>query len=430
MKKLKGLFAFILLLNFMMVSITASNNYTNAQLPVQVDEENNPTLTLKHRIYIENFIQGVVSVVNNNGNHVVVGNVYRPATVAKNSSDGFWAAHYDKASDGTFSCVTAIGTNAMHLKVGPTASYNPIQATAWTPKQISVGINEDHVHAGGTYSDSMIYTSIAGGTNIFGGSSAPYVGNPVKYLTANGVWESLDTYFNNDFTKPIPKRLLIEVYEASTSNGTPDYIEFENWAKNDSVGGVAQSENGRVLVHYPNGTQKHVADIIQRVQGTGRFGGSEYAEAGRLRAAHPGVICLSTSPKVGYTTNSNLRGGFQFVPANHAKYLSYDLAQDSFIGRDQWGIVSYVGATKDGLYDMNYIVNGEVSYNPIWEGVAPLFTEYINPRHIPGSPMDSTYFMVSTDFGVTWNEPVEILGVTDATNSPVATWTNIRLYLN
>lgn len=430
MKTLKRILLVMLISNFMSLSIFASNNYTNVQLPTQVTDENNPTLTLKHRIYIENFANGVVSVVDNSGNHVVIGSVYRPATIATNSSDGFWAAHYDKASDGTFSCVTAIGANAMHLKVGPTSSYDPLQANAWTPKQISVGINEDYVYAGDSYSDSMIYTSVAGGTNIFGGSAAPYVGNPVKYLTSDGNWESLDSYFNNDFTKEIPKRLLIEVFQSSTSNGTPDYIEFENWAKNDVVGGVAQSSNGRVLVHYPNSTQKYVADIIQRVQGTGRFVGSEYAEVGRVRAAHPGVICLSTSSKIGYTTNSNLRGGFQFIPANHAKYLSYDLAQDSFIGRDQWGIISYVGATADSLYDTNYIVNGEISYNPIWEGVAPLFTEYINPRHIPGNQSNSTYFMVSTDFGVTWNNPSEILGVTDVTNSPAATWTNIRLYLN
>lgn len=410
--------------------LAASNNYTNARLPDEVAEENNPTLTLKHKIYIENFTNGNVSVVSLQGVHTVIGTVYRPATAAKDSSDGFWAAHYDKGSDGSFSCVTAIGANAMHLKVGPQASYDPLNPSAWAPKQISVGIQEDYTHAGGSYSNSMIYTSVPGGTNIFGGSCAPYVGNPVKYYTPDGKWESLDRYFAGNFSKEVPKRLMIEVYQASTSNGSPDYIEFENWAGGDVVGGQTKATNGRVLVHYPSGTQKYVADVIQRVQGTGRFVGSEYAEVGRLRAAHPGVICFSTSPKVGYTNNPSLRGGFQFVPANHAKYLSYDLQQDSFIGRDQWGIIAYKGASADLLYDPDYVINGSVSYDPVWEGVAPLFAEYITPRHIPNNPANSTYFKVSGDFGATWQDCPTIQGVTDAATSPVATWTNIRLYLN
>lgn len=413
-----------------MVSAQAtSNNYTNAQIPEEVLDENNPTYTLKHKIYIENYKGGNVSIVNLQGVHTVIGTVYRPATIAKNSSDGFWAAHYDKSIDGTYSCVTAIGTNALHLKVGPEAEYDPLNPKAWAPKQVDIGIQEDYTYAGGSYSNSMIYTSIPGGTNIFGGSCAPYVGNPVKYLTSGGKWESLDLYFKGDFSKELPKRLLIEVYQASTENGPIEYIDFENWAAGDTIGGITAGTNGRVLVHYSNGAEKHIADVIQRVNGTGRFTGSEYAEVGRIRAAHPGVICFSTSPKVGFTNNANLRGGFQFVPANHAKYLSNDLHQDSFIGRDQWGIIAYKGALKNLLYDSNYIIDGHVTYDPVWEGVAPLFAEYITPRHIPGNVSTSTYFKVSTDLGETWQDCPTIQGITTADNSPVATWTNIRLYL-
>ena len=405
-----------------------SNNFTNAAIPPEVASENAPTYTLTHKIYIENFANGSVSVIDFSGKHTIIGYVYRPATVAKNSSDGFWAAHYDKGIDGTYSCVTGIGANAMHLKVGPQAAYDPLNPNAWAPKQISVGIKEDYDHANGSYSNSMIYTSVPGGTNIFGGSCAPYVGSPVKYYTANGTWESLDSYFNGDFTKQIPKRLLIEVYKATTENGEIEYIEFENWAAGDTVAGVTQTGNGHVSVHYSNGVTKYIADVIQRVQGTGRFSGSEYAEVGRLRAAHPGVICFSTSPKSGFTNNSNLRGGFQFVPANHAKYLSYTLNQDSFIDRDQWGIIAHIGATADELYDSNYVIDGQVSYDPVWEGVAPLFAEFLTPRHIPGNQANSTYFVVSNDFGETWSECPAIQGVTDAEDSPVATWTNIRIY--
>lgn len=432
MKRTAALLVVLLLFVVMapLYVFASSNNFINALIPPEVNEENSPSYTLKHKIYIENFTNGAVSIIDLEGNHTVIGRVYRPATVAKNSSAGFWAAHYDKAIDGTYSCVTATGVNAMHLKLGPQKDYNPIEPDAWMPWQISVGINEDYTTAGENYSDSMIYTSIPGGSNIFGGYVSPYVGSPVKYYTPQGTWETMDSYFAEDFSKPIPKRIMIEVYTASTENGTPDYIEFENWAAGDTVSGQVKEENGRVLIHYPNGTEKHIADIIQRVQGTGRFVGSQYAEVGRVRAAHPGVICLSTSPKVGATNNTDLLGGFQFVPANHAKYLAYDLGQDSFIGRDQWGIVAYVGANAQTLYDTNYIIDGQVSFNPVWEGVAPLFAEYINPRNIPGNRDASTYFVVSKDFGQTWEECPTIQGVTDHTNSPVATWTNIRLYLN
>lgn len=275
----------------------------------------------------------------------------------------------------------------------------------------------------------MIYTSIPGGTNIFGGSCAPYVGNPVKYLKDDGTWDTFDNYFRGDFSKAISKRLMIEVYQASTKNGTPDYIEFENWAAGDTVGGVLQSGNGHVTVHYPNGASKYIADVIQRVQGTGRFVGSEYADVGRLRAAHPGVICFSTSPRVGFTHDSNLRGGFQFVTANHAKYLGYDLGQDSFVGRDQWGIIAHIGADAAELYNTDYIIDGRVTYDPVWEGVPPLFAEYISQRNIPGNKQASTYFVVSSDFGETWQKCPTIQGVTDADTSAVAEWTNIRLYL-
>lgn len=413
------------------VAYATSVNTINTLVPSVVVEENNPVLTQMYRIYIENFTGGKISKVDNAGVHTKLGTVLRPASTAKEASEGFWAAHYDKATDGTHSVVTAIGVNAMHLRVGPTLGYDPFNPEAWMPKEISVSIKEDYDHSGGIYSDASIYTDIPGGSAIFGGWTAPFVGNPVKFLDIDGLWKSLDTYFDGDFTKPVPKRLLIVVSKPSTSNGSPDYIEFENWSAGDTIGGISKSANGRIIMHYPNGVTKHIADVLQRVCGTGRFIGSEYADVGRIRASHPGVLCFSTSPKVGYTvSNPNQRGGFQFVPANHAKYLNYDLGQDSFIGKAQWGIVGPIGADKNLLNDPRYIIDGHISYDPTWDGVAPLFGQYIKPKNIPGDIANSTYFQISTDFGVTWDSCPTIQGVTDpSTNSPVNEWTNIRLYL-
>lgn len=424
-----GLIGFCLLL-MASVALASISNILRTTIPTQVAAENDPTMTQLYRIYIENFSGGKVTKVDNSGVHTVVGSVLRPATLVKDASDGFWASHYEKAWDGTHGAVTAAGVNAIHLRVGPESAYDPLDPYAWKPKLVSVGIKEDYDYAGGVYSDAMIYTDIPGGSAIFGGWTAPFVGSPVQYYTSSGTWRPITEYFAGDYTKAPPKRILLVVSKPSTANGSPDYVEFENWAAGDSVGGVTKSTNGRVLVHYANGTLIHAADVIQRVEGTGRFVGSEYAEVGRVRANHPGVLDLSTSPKVGYTTDSNKRGGFQIVPPNHVKFLNYNLGQDSFIDKPQWMIIAQVGADKNLLYDSRYTIDGKLSYDPAWEAVAPVFGMYIKPKHIPGDVGNSTYFRVSKDFGVTWEDCPSIQGVTDpTTGSPVAQWTNIRLYL-
>lgn len=412
------------------VCLAAISNITGTTIPSQAAAENQPSMTTLYKIYVENFAGGVVSKVDNNGTHTRIGYVKRPATLAKDASDGFWASHYEKAWDGTHGAVTAAAVNAIHLRVGPEAAYDPLNPYAWKPKLVSLGIREDYDYAGGVYSDAMIYTDIPGGSGIFGGWTAPFVGSPVQYYTASGTWRPITEYFAGDYSKTVPKRLLIVVAQPSTADGSPDYLEFENWAAGDTVGGVTKSANGRVLVHYGNGTQRHVADVIQRVTGTGRFVGSEYAEVGRVRANHPGVLCLSTSPKVGYTTDPEKRGGFQIVPPNHAKFLSYNLGQDSFIGKPQWMIIGQVGASASMLYDTRYTIDGKLSFDPAWEAVAPVFGMYVKPKHVPNDVANSTYFRISRDFGTTWEDSPTITGVTDpTTGSPVNNWTNIRVYL-
>ncbi|MFZ5827363.1 MAG: hypothetical protein ACOY94_23940 [Bacillota bacterium] len=432
MRKLAKRMLMAILFLVLMTSMAAAaiSNISGTTIPVEAQAENDPTMTVHFKIYIENFDGGKITKVENSGTHVLIGNVLRPATLAKDASNGFWASRYEKAYDGTHGAVTAAAVNAIHLRVGPEAAYDPLNPYAWTPKLISLGPKEEYDYAGGVYSEALIYTDIPAGSAIFGGWTAPYVGNKLEYYTSSGQWRPVTEYYNGDYTKPAPKRLLITVAKPSTSNGAPDYLEFENWAAGDEVAGVTKATNGRVLVHYPNGTTKHVADVIQRVAGTGRFVGSEYAEVGRVRASHPGVLCLSTSPRVGYTTDSNKRGGFQIVPPNHAKFLSYNLGQDSFIGKPQWMIIAQVGASSSTLYDTRYTIDGKLSFDPAWEAVAPVFGMYIKPKHIPGDTASSTRFEVSTDFGATWQAPPTITGVTDpTTNSPVNGWTNIRLYL-
>jgi len=443
------------LLSTSALTVLGSNNYTNVEIPEQVYEENfHAILTLSHTIEIHNVRNGIIRAVYPDGSYEVLGAVGRPATTVGFSAAGFWAAYYTKAQDGTFSNVIASATNNFHMKFGPQEVYDPIafqdwntipagQPRPWIPRQVTVAPNSElhRLQENGGWANpqnNIIYTNIQGGESIFGGAHSPYVGNPIEHLNSDGEWESLDVlYYDGDFEgKGVPENLRIRVYEASTSRGNPVYFEFENWAANDIVAGVRQESNGRVLMRSEDGSVRHIADLIQRVQGTGRFGGIEYAHHGAVRASHPGVLCLSTTPRVGRTYDAELRGGFQFLPANHAKYLNYNLNQNSFINRDQWGIIAHVGATRDALLDARYVIDGEISYNPIWEGVAPLFTGgFLNSRYVPGDRASSTFFMVSTDFGATWHDPPEIwatTGLNSAGNLPslVADWTNIRVYVN
>ncbi|MFD2349689.1 hypothetical protein ACFSTC_10395 [Nonomuraea ferruginea] len=115
-------------------------------------------------------------------------------------------------------------------------------------------------------------------------------------------------------------------------NASPTYLEFENWAAGDTVAGKTHEKNGGIYVGYARGEKRKVADVVQRVQGTGRFGGTEFAHIGQMDTNHPGALTFSTSPFVGFSWDENVRGGFQIVPANHVKFLSNDLGQNSFIG--------------------------------------------------------------------------------------------------
>ncbi|MDB1940402.1 hypothetical protein [Clostridium tertium] len=439
----------------------------NSKIPEEVREENTPNLDLMYMIYIKNRDGGSIYQEFPDGSKRSIGNVIRSGKYPTNSSAGFWASHYDAANDGTHSCITASASNNVHVRVGPNESYDPIKAAeitkasvpslspadieaagVWMPKQFTIGTEDDYVYAEinnpSKFTESIIYTDILGGNEIFGGESGAFVGNPVQFLDNDEEWKSLDYYYNGSYDKPIPEDLRIVVSKPSISIGSPVSIEFENWAAGDTVNGEYKESNGRVLLNYADGTSKHIADIIQRVRGTGRFGGSEYSHVGTFRASHPGVICLSTSPKVGrsnWGTYIDYSGGIQLVPANHAKFLAYNVDQKSFIDgaysqQPHYGIIASIGSNKEDLYNPEYAPNGEITFDPILEAVAPLYSQYLKPKYIDGDIENSTMFVISEDFGVNWKETPTIMGLTGFENhsasfeeSPVASWTNIKILL-
>lgn len=398
-------------LTFAISTIAAAKvtNHVKTSVPSTVLEENNPSFTLQYKIYIENFKGGVISKVVD-GVHTVMGNVVTPATSTYEASDGYWAAHYVRALDGTYGAVTGMGVNAMHLFVGPEQAYDPSvaqlgPANVWKPRLISL------LPSGEPGGSGRIGTNIAGGSEIFGGWSAAFVGSPVKYYTSSQQWKPIEEYYRTNGYNTAPTRILIEVYKPTTSHGEVSHIIFEN-----EVG-------GDVILKYANGYTKTIATVLQRVNGHGRFAGSEYAGLGSIRANHGGVLCLSTSNKTG---DPNLRGGFQIIPANHAKYLKYFL-NSSYIDAPQWMVVGPLGSDPTNLSDPTYF-NTALSYDPAWEAIAPIFGMYIKPKYIPGNKAASTYFEVSKDGGLTWQDPDLLQG--NVSNTSLMDVTHVRIKLN
>lgn len=78
----------------------------------------------------------------------------------------------------------------------------------------------------------------------------------------------------------------------------PYFLEIEN------------RPGGRVTAWYESGPRL-IARVIRPVAGSGRFEGTLFQERGRIRANHPGVIDISTSPE-------GVVGGFQIIPLEHA----------------------------------------------------------------------------------------------------------------
>ncbi len=431
----------IILLIFVILLLTSTaavgSNFLNSNVPDEVLSENNADYNLQYSIIIENTEGGSIYKVNHNGKETKLGNVTRAADSTYTASDGFWAAQYTRSIFGSSANVTATAVNAMHLRVAPDYMYDPREAQkgrseVWKPQLISLLPDREYFKAGNGPHPGRIATDIPGGTGLFGGKSSAYVGSPVKYLTDAGDWADLEKYYEENSIGTAPQKLKIEVYKPSSEYGSPSSIVFENQV------------NGDVTLNYENGFTKTIATVLQRVEGTGRFGGSEYAHTGYLRANHGGVIDLSTSPYAGFTWDIEQMGGFQIVPSNHAVYSRYFLDLN-YIDRPQYMIVGHKGSTPENLFNPVYYDESEgLSYDPHFEGIAPLFANYLKPKYVtthdripenaikdrvPEMPIkgQSTHFQFSFDGGETWQDPVPVTGTHD---DNLAEMTHIKIYLN
>lgn len=282
--------------------------------------ENGPRGPELFRIRVINAPGGAVEVSRDAGaSWLRLGTVTAPAL--KVNPAGYTASKW-----ATDSSIAASAVNALHVKIANHPETGRGVIFSIIPAGDTVGAAEGHP-------TTSIATDIAGGAAIFGGGFAPLVTSPVQ-VERDGALVSLPA----DYVPAEGDALVIVVTEPPSSVVV---LEFEN-----RVGGL-------IRLRYQSGEEKIIGRVHQVVTGVGRFEGTIDAAPGRIRANHPGVIDISTSPL-------GLVGGFQIIPSGHAQSpeLSY-VATGT-----QWMVV---GPLRDD--------------DPSWEGVAPLFAGYLAPNY-------------------------------------------------
>lgn len=273
------------------------------------------------RIRVENREGGEIAVSRDGGTSWVrIGSVTLPATGV--NPLGYTASKW--ADDGS---VAASAVNAVHVKVATALETGRGIILSIVPAGQIVGAAREGL--------TSIATDIPPGSGIFGGGLAPYVNSPVL-LDSDGE----PSRISPDYVPSVGDLLVITVTEPEPRL---EWIEFEN-----RFGGL-------ITVRFVGGEESIVGAVLRPVIGIGRFDGTRDAAPGRIRANHPGVLDISTSP-LGMT------GGFQIVPSGHAGSPETGYIRTG----TQWMVVGPVKVTDAS-----------------WEGIAPLFGGYLRPDYRP-----------------------------------------------
>jgi len=281
------------------------------------------------RLRLFNAVGGAVELSRDGGaSWRVLGCVTQPVTAA---GKGYRASAW--AKDGR---VAATAVNALHVKVregddgqcGVIFSILPRDATdeAVVP------------------SAARMVTDIPAGQGPFGGEGTPAVGCPVSYQRSAVSSQRLETI---PVCEALPRDYLPRIGDVLTVVGERPV----RWPV-DCV--IENRFGGLITLSYPDDAEV-IGTVLKPVVGVGRFGGSLYADVGRIRANHCGVVEVSTSPlgKV---------GAFQIVPSGHANSPEMPYVRTS----TQWLVVGPLDARQ-----------------PSWEGTAPLFSGYLYPSCSP-----------------------------------------------
>ncbi len=253
-------------------------------------------------------------------NTYVLGHVIRPATGLREES--FHATLWGKSST-----VTASAVNAVHIKVFGLAHLNRGSTMTILPRELyGKGLEGENAKL----LDYAIYTDIQAGVYLFGGSFSPLAFSRVSCMRGGKA-----VRLELGFSPQVGDTYLIEVMAPGTPVKALDFIN---------------KRGGKVDAVFANMTRKSVGTVERPVAGCGRFTGTALAPVGSIRAAHAGVLDISTSPR-------GQIGGFQIIPWNHSQ--SPEMAKSHII--TQYLIVDSYGG-------------GELT------GVAPLFGDMLFPR--------------------------------------------------
>ena len=291
------------------------------------------------RVRIHNSVGGAIEGSRDGGTTwETFGHVLLPAVKVNNNA--YLASKYAQIGS-----VAATAVNALHMKAGEDTKTN--RGIIWSlipAADTAAGRISLQSELGGTAAkalaanaavspDAAVRTDIPGGRGLFGGFYTPFVGSKV-WLEKAGVLAPLAAGY-------VPAVGDAWVIPIEQPRRYPVSVTFEN------------VKGGAVTAEYRGEEPKAIARVLRPVGGVGRFVGSFFAEVGRIRANHCGVIDLSTSldGKV---------GSFQIVPDVHAREYGppFQLTQ--------------------------YLILEPLEGAPPLEGTPPLFYGYIRPRFEPG----------------------------------------------
>ena len=253
-------------------------------------------------------------------NTFVLGHVIRPATSVREES--FHATLWGKSST-----VVASAVNAIHIKIFGLAHLDKGSSVTILPRELyGRGLEGEKAKL----LNYAIYTDMQAGVYLFGGSFSPLTFSHVTCMRG-GQTKRLEL----GFSPQVGDTYLIEVIAPAQPIKA---LDFDN------------RRGGKVDAVFANMTRRSVGTVERPVSGCGRFTGTALAPVGSIRAAHAGVLDISTSPR-------GQIGGFQIIPWNHSR--SPEMLKSQVV--TQYLIVDSYGG-------------GELT------GVAPLFGDMLFPR--------------------------------------------------
>ncbi|MDR3331102.1 MAG: hypothetical protein LBT08_00595 [Synergistaceae bacterium] len=184
---------------------------------------------------------------------------------------------YTASAWGTPGSITASAVNAVHILMGVEDGKG---------RTMSVIPQETIAPAAGA--GAAIVLDAQAGTGFFG-AWAPPVGTKIFTETPDKPLSPL--------SERLPEPGDVMIFRV-TEDDMPYMVEIEN------------RPGGRVIAWSGSGVQI-IARVIRPLAGVGRFEGTLFQDAGRIRANHSGVIDVSTCERGSI-------GGFQIIPWDHA----------------------------------------------------------------------------------------------------------------